>query len=79
MNKYEPVLVHFKQKINLTEKEEVLLVSKFKYRTYLKGQYILQGDDINRYQTFILSGKVRTFYLDDKGNEHIIALSLIHI
>jgi len=41
----------------------------------LKGQYIQSGD-ISKFQTFILSGKVRTFYLDDNGNEHIVAFGI---
>ncbi len=72
----ERVLKHIKQIVRLTEKEESILVGKLKNRTYLKGQYIVQGGDICKYQTFILSGKVRTFYLDDNGNEHIIAFGI---
>ncbi len=73
---YEGVLTHLKQIISLTQEEETLLISKLKHRTYLKGQYIVQEGDVDRYQTFILSGKVRTFYLDDHGNEHIVAFGI---
>ena len=71
--KFERVLQHIRQKVNLSEEDETLILSKLKNRRYLKGQYIVQGGDVFRYQTFILSGKVRTFYLDDNGNEHIVA------
>lgn len=74
--KFENFLKHIKQKIKLTDNEEAILVAKLKHRTYLKGQYIVQEGDIDKYQTFIVSGKVRTFYLDDKGFEHIIAFGI---
>ena len=68
--KSKSILDHINEKVTLTEAEESALVSKLKSRTYLKGQYIVQSGDICRFQTFVLSGKVRTFYLDDNGNEH---------
>ncbi len=74
--KMEKLLTHITKDINLTEIEEALLISKVKKRTYLKGQYILQAGDICRFQTFIIAGKVRTFYLDNNGNEHIIAFGI---
>lgn len=70
------VITHINKQVTLTESEETLLISKLKTRTYLKGQYVVQAGDVNRYQTFILSGKIRTFYLDDKGNEHIVAFGI---
>ena len=70
------LLTHIKKGTKLTEAEESLLLSKVNQRTYLKGQYILQSGDICKNQTFIISGKVRTFYLDNNGNEHIIAFGI---
>ena len=67
--KYSSLLDNINQKTKLTEEEESILISKLKQRTYLKGQYIIQQDDIYRFQTFVVSGKVRTFYLDNDGNE----------
>ena len=69
-------LEHLKQHIDLTSEEISLLTSRLRQRTYLKGQYILQGGDVCRYQTFIVSGEVRSFYLDDNGNEHIIMFGI---
>jgi len=74
--KFEKVIKHLRQRISLTENEESIIVAKLKNRTYLKGQYIVQEGDVCKYQTFVLSGKVRTFYLDDNGNEYIIAFGI---
>ena len=71
-------LQHLSSYIQLTNQEEALLVSKLKHRKYLKGQYILQSGDVCRYQTYIVSGKARTFYTDNNGNEHIIMFGIEH-
>ncbi len=62
--------------IELTKEEASLVSSNIKSRNYLKGQYIVQAGDVCRYQTFIVSGITRTFYLDDNGNEHIITFGI---
>ncbi len=73
---FESLLKHINKKVTLTEEETSILVAKLKSRTYLKGQYIIQGGDVYKNQTFIISGKVRTFYLDDNGGEHIVAFGI---
>ncbi len=71
-------LEYLNRYIQLTKEEETKVLSVLQQRSYLKGQYIQQEGDIYRYQTYIESGKVRTFYLDDNGNEHIITFGLKH-
>ena len=73
---FKSIIAHFREKISLTTSEEELLISKLKYKRYLKGQFIVQEDDIYKYQTFIISGKVKTFYMGDDGHEHISAFGL---
>lgn len=73
---FQSILTHFKQKISLTDSEEDFLISKLKYKRYLKNQYIVQEDDVYKYQTFIVSGKAKTFYSDENGIEHIVSFGL---
>ena len=70
------ILNHINAKVDFSKDEESHFISKLRESTYLKGQYIVQHGEICKYQTFILKGKVRTFYLDDNGNEHIIAFGI---
>ena len=70
------LLEHINKKVSLTTEEAAFLVTKLKLRTYLKGQYIVQEGDVSTFQTFILSGKVRTFYLDNNGNEHVVSFGI---
>jgi len=69
-------LEYLERYINLTDNEASILLPKLKHRSYLKGQYIVQNSDICRYQTYLVSGKTRTFYLDQNGNEHIIMFGI---
>ncbi|MGK0389529.1 MAG: hypothetical protein ACI94Y_002269 [Maribacter sp.] len=43
---FKRILEHINQKITLTKGEKTILVSKLKLRTYLKGQYIVQEEDV---------------------------------
>ena len=74
--KFDFFLAQINKKVTLTKEEESILVSQLKPRTYLKGQYLAQEGDVYRYQNFVISGKVRTFYLDDNGNEHVVAFGI---
>ncbi len=67
------IIDHIKSRIHLSDAEVKKINSKLIHRKYLKGQYIGQERDVSKYQTYIVSGKVRTFYLDEKGQEHIVA------
>lgn len=69
-------LDYLKQYIELTDDEATIIVSRLSTRRYLKGQYIVQSGDICRQQSFVVSGSIRTFYLDKNGNEHIVMFGI---
>ncbi len=70
------LLSNISKHINLTLKEEELLLSKVRLRKFLKGQYILQGGDICKYINFVISGSLKSFYRDIEGHEHILAFAI---
>lgn len=41
-----------------------------------KKQYLLQEGDVCKYTTFIEKGTMRSYTVDDKGNEHILHLAM---
>lgn len=75
MNK-NPLLKYINKHISLTEEEELLLLSKVTHRKYLKGQYIVQQEDICKNQYFIILGCTKTFYMDSNGQEHIVSFAI---
>jgi CRP-like cAMP-binding protein len=74
--KIEPLLDYINNYVSLTDEEVEILISKVTYRTYLKGQYIVQQGDICKYECFVISGCTKTFYLDTEGQEHIVMFSI---
>lgn len=72
----QPLLSYISRYIHLNPEDESLLLSKIKYRKYLKGQYVVQQGDICRYESFVLSGCLKTFYTDPEGQEHIVMFAV---
>jgi len=62
--------------ITLTAEEEAILSSKIRIRKYIKGQFVVQNGDICRYESFVLSGSLKTFYIDNEGQEHIVMFAI---
>lgn len=60
----------------LTAEEQSLLESKFNIRNFLKGQFVVQEGDTCKYESFVLSGCLKTFYLDSEGQEHIVMFAV---
>ena len=78
MNREEcqPFLDYISKHISLTPEEEGKLLSSVQKRKYLKNQYIVQQGDVCRYENFVLSGCLRTFYVDNNGNEHTVMFAI---
>ncbi len=74
--KTDALLKYISNYIDLTEDEEQILVSKIKYRKYLKGQYYGQQGDVCKYSGFLISGCTKMFYSDDNGQEHVVMFSI---
>lgn len=73
---FDPLINYINKFISLSEEEEAILISKINYRKYLKGQYIVQQGDVCKYECYIVKGCTKTFYVDDKGVEHIIMFAI---
>jgi CRP-like cAMP-binding protein len=64
-----------KKGVQLDPAEIEILEGAFKYRKFRKNQYILQQGDIARYETYIISGLTRTYFVDDSGQEHVLSFN----
>lgn len=73
---YKPLLNYISNFITLTGEEESVLLSKIAYRKYLKGQYIVQQGDVCKQSSYLISGCTRTFFMDSKGQEHIVMFAI---
>lgn len=62
---------HIAQKVSLTEKNREDIQTFFVPKKIRKRQYLLQEGDVCRNLTFVAKGLMRTYNVDDKGEEHI--------
>lgn len=60
------------EKVQLSEEEKTLVKSFFLTKKLRKKQYLLQEGDACKYVTFVEEGLLRSYSIDEKGNEHIL-------
>src|SRR5688572_33357525 len=68
---FDLILKNVSRHITLTPEEAQYFTSILKKRSLRKRQYLLQAGDISRYECFVNKGCLRTYHVDDKGQEHI--------
>jgi len=62
---------HIADKVPITERDKEVVMSFFKRRKLRKRQYLLQEGDVCKYISFVTEGLMRSYTVDEKGNEHI--------
>lgn len=62
---------HIQEKVNLTEEDKILIKTFFTQKRLRKRQYLLQEGDICKHMAFIAKGLLRTYNVDEKGDEHM--------
>ncbi|MCF6280453.1 MAG: Crp/Fnr family transcriptional regulator [Flavobacteriaceae bacterium] len=72
----ESFLNYIDEHITLSEDEKTFLLTKLNFRKYQKGQYVVQQGDVCRYENFVVSGCLKTFFVDNEGDEHVIMFSV---
>ncbi|HMH23757.1 MAG TPA: Crp/Fnr family transcriptional regulator [Puia sp.] len=60
------------EKISVTQEEYDFCKSLFTRKKLRKKQYLLQEGDICKYTAFVDKGIMRSYTIDQKGNEHIL-------
>jgi CRP-like cAMP-binding protein len=66
---------HIKTYVSLSEDETLVLNSLAQYRKIKKNQYLLHEGGVAAMSCYILNGCLRTYLIDNKGIEHILAFS----
>ena len=74
---YEVLFNNIRQKnVDLTEAEQQQLKTFFIPKRLRKKQYLLQDGDVCLYTAFVEKGMLRSYTIDEKGNEHIIQFAV---
>ncbi len=69
---FELLLKKFDEKVKLNSEEKELCKSFFSPKKLRKKQYLLQEGDPCKYIAFVEKGILRSYSIDEKGNEHIL-------
>ncbi len=69
---FEVLFSKVEEKIKLSDVEKDICKSLFSPKKLRKRQYILQQDDVCKNLIFVEKGILRSYSVDNKGNEHIL-------
>ena len=69
---FEKLIENIGQKVTLSPSDLEVLKAYFIPKKVRKRQYILNAGDVCRYITFIETGLLRSFTVDDEGHEHVV-------
>lgn len=69
---FEVLFDNIAKKVVLSTEEQQLLQTFFIPKKLRKKQYLLQEGDVAKYLAFVEKGFLRSYTVDEKGNEHII-------
>lgn len=72
----QALLQYIDRFVQLTPAEQQIFLENISIRKFLKGQYVVQNGDVCKYESFVLSGCLKTFYLDREGKEHIVMFAV---
>ena len=72
---FELLLQNIKEHVVITDEEFNFCKTLFIPKKLRKRQYLLQEGDICKYISFVEKGMLRTYSVDDKGNEPILQFS----
>ena len=73
---FERLSQSINEHVFLTEEEFNFCKTLFFPKKLRKKQYLLQEGDVCKYVSFIEKGMLRTYTVDEKGNEHILSFSM---
>jgi CRP-like cAMP-binding protein len=62
---------HIQEKVSLSDRDQEAVQSFFSPKKLRKKQYLLQAGDVCKHLTFVSKGLLRTYNVDDKGDEHM--------
>ena len=73
---YNLLLQHISKYIQLTQEERDYFTSAIQIKRLRKKQYLVQEGDVCRYESFVNKGCLRTYHVDEKGQEHIAQFAI---
>jgi CRP-like cAMP-binding protein len=76
MDDYSPIINYVSRHIELTEEETSYYVSLLKIKKVKKKQLIVQPDFVCNHRSYIVKGVLRSYLLDEEGQDHTVAFGI---
>jgi len=73
---FDLLLSNISRHISLSTEEIAFFTSLLKLRSLNNGEFLLREGNICKYESFVIRGCLKTYYLDENGFEHIIDFSI---
>ncbi len=73
---YEALRSHFSKRIDLTHQEFESIRALFVPRKVKKRQFLLHEGEVCRFVAFVTKGCLRSYTIDDRGEEHIVQFAI---
>lgn len=70
------IIDHVLRRIELTAAEQAHFVSLLKVRKLLPRQYLVQQGEVCQYESYVCKGFLRSFHVDEKGNDHTLHFAM---
>jgi CRP-like cAMP-binding protein len=74
--KFDLLLSNISRRISLNPEEIAFFTSLLKSKSLESGEFLLREGAICKYESFVIRGCLKTYYLDENGFEHIIDFSI---
>lgn len=72
---YEYLYQKIKENISITDEEFEFVKTRFLPKKLRRKHFILQEGEVSKYSIFVEKGILRTYTIDEKGNEHTLQLA----
>ncbi|GAB3918095.1 Crp/Fnr family transcriptional regulator [Larkinella terrae] len=73
---YDSILAHVGQFIDLEPAEIDYFTSLLRFKLLRKRQYLVQAGDVCKFDSFVVKGCLRTYFVDDRGSEHVVQFAV---
>lgn len=73
---FDVLIANISRRISLTAEESAYFISLLQARSLKAGEFLVREGEVCRYETFVTSGCLITYYTDNNGSEHIIDFSI---
>ncbi|CCH53078.1 putative transcriptional regulator, Crp/Fnr family [Fibrisoma limi BUZ 3] len=67
---------HVDKVIPLTDEESARASALFTVKKLRKKQFLVQQGDVCKYESFVVSGCLKSYYTDEQGHDHILRFSV---